>query len=38
MRDKKRAEIDRLCKLGWIKFYPPKWGINLFAKGDGFAI
>jgi len=18
--------------------YPPKWGINLFAKGDGFAI
>lgn len=20
------------------KGYPPKWGINLFAKGDGFAI
>ena len=22
----------------WGKCYPPKWGINLFAKGDGFAI
>ena len=22
----------------WGKRYPPKWGINLFAKGDGFAI
>ncbi len=22
----------------WGKRYPPKWGMNLFAKGDGFAI
>ena len=28
-------------KLGltqWGKRYPPKWGMNLFAKGDSFAI
>ena len=22
----------------WGKGYPPKWGMNLFAKGDSFAI
>ena len=22
----------------WGKGYPPKWGMNLFVKGDGFAI
>ena len=25
-------------RVEWGKGYPPKWGINLFAKGDGFAI
>lgn len=22
----------------WGKIYPPKCGMNLFAKGDGFAV
>lgn len=34
----KVLQIEKGYGFWWGKGYPPKLGINLFAKGDGFAI
>ena len=34
----KVLQIEKGYVFWWGKGYPPKWGINILAKGDSFAI
>lgn len=34
----KVLQIKKGYVFWWGKGYPPKWGINILAKGDSFAI
>lgn len=30
--------VEKNTRMWGKRYPPPKWGMNLFAKGDGFAI